>query len=185
MTPRSFGVAVLGFPTYNNYLIRNQTPLLTTNIAPNSYYRCIASHRPFSFAVIQVALHIRGPPLWSSGQKFLTTHPEARVRFPVLPDFLRSGSGTGSTQHREYNWGATWSKRSGSCLENRLYGRRDPSRWPRGTLYPQKLAITSTTSGDRSVGIVRLRTQTTEFVCSTYQGPVLEESFCPHKQILN
>jgi hypothetical protein len=25
-------------------------------------------------------------------------------------------------------------------LENREYGRRDPSRWPRGTLYPQKLA---------------------------------------------
>jgi hypothetical protein len=29
---------------------------------------------------------------------------EVRVRFPVLPDFLRSsGSGTGSTQPREYN----------------------------------------------------------------------------------
>jgi hypothetical protein len=49
-------------------------------------------------------------------------------------------SGTGSTQPREYNWGATWWKSSGSCLENREYGRRDPSRWPRGTLYPQKLA---------------------------------------------
>jgi hypothetical protein len=32
------------------------------------------------------------------------THPEARVRFPELPDFLRSDlSGTGSTQPREYN----------------------------------------------------------------------------------
>jgi hypothetical protein len=31
------------------------------------------------------------------------------VRFLSLPDFLRSsGSGTGSTQPREYNWGATW-----------------------------------------------------------------------------
>jgi hypothetical protein len=29
---------------------------------------------------------------------------EAQVRFPALPDFLRSsGSGTGSTQPREYN----------------------------------------------------------------------------------
>jgi hypothetical protein len=69
----------------------------------------------------------------------------------------------GSTQPREYNWGATWSKSSGSCLENREYGRRDPSRWPRGTLYPQKLAITSPASGGRSVGIVRSRTQTMEF----------------------
>jgi hypothetical protein len=36
---------------------------------------------------------------------------------------------------------------------------------PRGTLYPQKLAITSPTSGGRSVGTVRSRTQTMEFVC--------------------
>jgi hypothetical protein len=32
----------------------------------------------------------------------------SRVPFPALPDFLSSGSGTGSTQPREYNWGATW-----------------------------------------------------------------------------
>jgi hypothetical protein len=74
-----------------------------------------------------------------------------------------SESGTGSTQPREYNWGATWKKSRGSCLENREYGCRDPSRWPRGTLYPQKLAITSPTSGGRSVGIVRSRTQTMKF----------------------
>jgi hypothetical protein len=36
------------------------------------------------------------------------------------------------------------------------------SRWPRGTLYPQKLALTSPTSGGRSAGIVRLRTEATE-----------------------
>jgi hypothetical protein len=46
---------------------------------------------------------------------FLATDPEARVRFPALPDFLKkkkkkeekkensSGSGTESTQPREYN----------------------------------------------------------------------------------
>jgi hypothetical protein len=39
----------------------------------------------------------------------------------------------------------------------------DPSRWLRGTPYPQKLAITSPTSGGRSVGIVRSRAQTMEF----------------------
>jgi hypothetical protein len=55
-------------------------------------------------------------------------------------------------------------KSSGSCLENREYGRRDPLRCPRGTLYPQKLAITSPTSGGRSVDIVRSRTQTMEFL---------------------
>jgi hypothetical protein len=46
---------------------------------------------------------------------------------------------------------------------NLEYGRRDPSLWPRGTLYPQKLAITSPTSGGRSVNIVCSRTQTMEF----------------------
>jgi hypothetical protein len=51
-----------------------------------------------------------------------------------------------------------------SCgLENRDYGRRDPSRWSRGTLYPQKLALASRTRGGLSVGIVRSRTQATEF----------------------
>jgi hypothetical protein len=36
-------------------------------------------------------------------------------------------------------------------------------RWPRDNLYPQKLALTSPTSGGRSVGKVRLRTKATEF----------------------
>jgi hypothetical protein len=36
-------------------------------------------------------------------------------------------------------------------------------RWPRNTLYPQKLVLTSPTSGGRSVGIIRLRTTATEF----------------------
>jgi hypothetical protein len=48
-------------------------------------------------------------------------------------------------------------KSSGSGLENRDYRRRDPSLWPRGTLYPQKLALTSLTSCGHSVGIVRSR----------------------------
>jgi hypothetical protein len=51
---------------------------------------------------------------------------------------------------------------SGSGLEIREYGRRDPSRLQRGTLYPQKLAQTSPTSGGSSVDIVRSRTQATE-----------------------
>jgi hypothetical protein len=36
--------------------------------------------------------------------EFLAADPEFRVLFSALPDFLRSsGSGTGSTQPREYN----------------------------------------------------------------------------------
>jgi hypothetical protein len=43
------------------------------------------------------------------------------------------------------------------------FGRKDPSRWPRGTLYSQKLVLTSLTSGGCSIGIVHSRTQATEF----------------------
>jgi hypothetical protein len=55
-------------------------------------------------------------------------------------------------------------KNSGSGLENREYVRGDPLRWPRDTFYTQKLALTSPTSGGRSVDIVRLRTKATEFL---------------------
>jgi hypothetical protein len=54
-------------------------------------------------------------------------------------------------------------KSSGSGLEIREYGRRDPLRSPHITLYPQKLVLTSSTSGGRSVGIVCSRAQATEF----------------------
>jgi hypothetical protein len=63
-------------------------------------------------------------------------------------------------------------KSNGSGLENREYGHRDPSRRPRGTLYPQKFALTWPTSGGRSVSIVRSRTQATEF------SLVYSETFC-------
>jgi hypothetical protein len=52
---------------------------------------------------------------------------------------------------------------SDSGPENLKYGCRDRSRWPRGNLYPHKLALISPTSGGLSVVIVRSRTQATEF----------------------
>jgi hypothetical protein len=54
-------------------------------------------------------------------------------------------------------------KISGSGLESQEYGWRDLSRWPRGTLYPQQLVLTSPTSRGRSVGIVSSRIQAMEF----------------------
>jgi hypothetical protein len=59
---------------------------------------------------------------------------------------------------------------SGSGLESREYDCWDQSRWPRGTLYPQKLALTSPTSGGGSVGIVRSRTQSTEVFFISVRG---------------
>jgi hypothetical protein len=44
---------------------------------------------------------LTGPPQWS---EFLATDQEVRIQFPALPEFLRSsGSGTVSTQSRDYN----------------------------------------------------------------------------------
>jgi hypothetical protein len=57
-------------------------------------------------------------------------------------------------------------KSSDSCLESQEHGLRDPSRWPRDTLYPQKLALTSPTNGCRPVGIVRSQTKATELLVS-------------------
>jgi hypothetical protein len=59
---------------------------------------------------------------------------------------------------------------SDSDLESQEYGRRYPSRSPRGTLYPRN----SPTSGGRSVDIIRSRTPATELFpvtmcnCETY-----------------
>jgi hypothetical protein len=55
-------------------------------------------------------------------------------------------------------------KISGFGLESREYGRRDPPRYPRGALYLQKLALTSPIGGARSIGIVRSRSQATQFL---------------------
>jgi hypothetical protein len=55
-------------------------------------------------------------------------------------------------------------KSSGSGEENRDYGRKDPSRLPHGTFYPQKLALTLPTSCGLSVGMIRSRAQATEGV---------------------
>jgi hypothetical protein len=52
-----------------------------------------------------------------------------------------------------------------SVLENGEYGRGDQLPWPRDTLYPQNLELTSPTSC-RSFGLVRLQTKTTEFCFS-------------------
>jgi hypothetical protein len=55
---------------------------------------------PSKFFLISFFTNIQwlGLPLWSSGQSSLATDPEVRVRFPALPDFLKSsGSGRESS----------------------------------------------------------------------------------------
>jgi hypothetical protein len=59
------------------------------------------------------------PPLWSSGQSSWLQIRRPGFDSRHYQKKKNSGSGTGSTQPCEYNWGATWQKSSGSCLENR------------------------------------------------------------------
>jgi hypothetical protein len=104
------------------------------------------------------------PPLWSSGQSSWLQIQRSEFdsrRYQIFWEVVgleRGPLSLVSTTEELLGW-----KRSGSGLESREYGRRDPSRWLRDTLYPQKLALTSPISGSRSVGIVRSRTEATKF----------------------
>jgi hypothetical protein len=104
------------------------------------------------------------PPLWSSGQSSWIQIQKSGFdsqRYQSFWKVLNLERGPHSLVST--NEELLERKSSSSGLEIREYCRRDPSRWPRVTLYPQKLAVTSPTSGSRSVGIVRSRTQATEF----------------------
>jgi hypothetical protein len=104
-----------------------------------------------------------GPPLWSSGQSswlHIQGFGFDSRRYQIFWEVVSLERGALSLVSTIED--LLERKSSDSGLESREYYRRDPSRWPLGTLYPQKLALTSLTSGGRSVGIVRSRTQATE-----------------------
>jgi hypothetical protein len=90
------------------------------------------------------------PSLWSSGQSSWLQIQRSGVIFWEAVGPERDPLSPVSTTEELLEI-----KSSSSGLENRDYGRRDSSRWQRGTLYPQKLALSSSTRGSRSVGIVR------------------------------
>jgi hypothetical protein len=84
--------------------------------------------------------------------------PGCRSRGPGF-DSRSSGSGTGPISFLGTTEEVLGRTSSGLGLQDRDYGRRDPLCRPQNILYTQKLAVTSPTSGDRSVGIVRSQTK--------------------------
>jgi hypothetical protein len=63
-------------------------------------------------------------------------------------------------------------------LKTEINGRGDPLRSPRDTLYPQKLALASLTSGGRSVGWyseVEILTENGSGLCFGNSGPLASQ----------
>jgi hypothetical protein len=103
------------------------------------------------------------PPLWSGGQSSCLQIQRSGFdsrRYQIFWEVV--GLERGPLSLLSTTEEVLGRKSSGSGIEIREYGRRDQSRWPSGTLYPQTLALTSTTAGGRSVGIVRSPTRATE-----------------------
>jgi hypothetical protein len=104
------------------------------------------------------------PPLWSSGQSSWLQIQRSGFdswRYHIFWEVVGLERGPLSFVSTIEELLGRNSSRFG--LENREDGRGNLSGWPRGILYPQKLALSSPTSGCSSVGIVRSRTQATEF----------------------
>jgi hypothetical protein len=100
--------------------------------------------------------HTPAPSLWSSGQSSWLQIQRSWVRFPALPDFLRSSE---SIQPSEDNWGAIWMKKPRlrsrkpilSALGMRCSDQATPSTAKVGTKFADKRR--------RWVGIVLLQTK--------------------------
>jgi hypothetical protein len=94
----------------------------------------------------------------------LATDPEARVRFPALPKKKVVGLERGPLRLLSTPEELLDRKVAASVwkTENTAVGIRHADHM--APCIRKKLAITSPTSGSRSVGIVRSRTQTMEFL---------------------
>jgi hypothetical protein len=157
------------YPGFGNSHIRVVKYLLNvTNIFETQIIR-LKIHIFSEFTVFHAKLkskyfttyiYFEWPPLWSSGQNvwLLTGAPGSILcvaRFFRAAVGLERGPLSLVSNLRSYLEEIV----AAPGLQNRSYDRRDSLRWPRDPLYPLKLALASLTGGDRSIGIVLLRTQ--------------------------
>jgi hypothetical protein len=104
-----------------------------------------------------------GPPLWPSGQSSWLKMQRSGFDSRRYQIFWVVGLERGSLSLMSTIEKLPRRKSRGLGLESQEYGRKEATLRPRGALCPLKQALTSPTSGGRSFGIVRLRTQATEF----------------------
>jgi hypothetical protein len=114
------------------------------------------------------------PPLWSSGQSSWLQIQISGFDSQCYQIFwevvgLEQGSLSLWVQLRSY----LKKKVAGPVYKTEITAIEDPLLWLRDTLYPQKLAVTSRTSGGCSVGIFPSRTKAMEFA-SPDSGNVYE-----------
>jgi hypothetical protein len=127
-----------------------------------------------TFSVLSLLSPISWPPLWSNRESSWLQIQRCVFDFRRYQVFWEVvGLERGPLSLVSTTEELLGRKSSGSVLESRDYDRKDPSRWPLGILYPQKLSLTSSTSGGRSVGIVRSRTQAAEFSLSPISSELL------------
>jgi hypothetical protein len=113
------------------------------------------------------------PPVWSSGQSsWLQTQRSGFDSWHYQIFWEVVGLERGPLSLMSTIEELLERKSSGSGVGNPDYGLRDLSHWPRGTLYPQKFALTSPTRGSPSVGIVRSWAQATEFFFSVLRPSI-------------
>jgi hypothetical protein len=98
-------------------------------------------------------------PLSVSMYEYARVHACTHAQFKVLWKWNNSGS------LLQAFWIVFVMPEEFSVLENRECGRRDLLCWLCNTLYPQKLALISRTSGSRSLCIVHSWTNAMEFSC--------------------
>jgi hypothetical protein len=111
--------------------------------------------------VLVYYVEITRPPLWSGGQSSWLQNHVSRIdsrRYQTFWEVV--GLEWGPLSLVSITEKLIGRNSSGSDLESRECGRSNQLRWPSNTLYEQTLALTSPTSGGRSVCTVRSRTKT-------------------------